>query len=156
MTANREAMTLERRAFEKWCYERFSTPENVCAKNGDGAYRITNIQHAWLGWQAAIAHLSRDAEPVGYLIKFTDGSVTFRPHIPDGTRDSCGRRNPAPGTSYPLYTHPSEDARDAARYRWLRVHSTGPAEPWSTHSCPESLDDVVDAAMAKESGNGNG
>lgn len=38
-------------------------------------------------------------------------------------------------------------AKDAARYRWLRVHSTGPAEPWSTHSEPASLDAVVDEAI---------
>jgi hypothetical protein len=37
--------------------------------------------------------------------------------------------------------------RDAARYRWLRVHSTGPVEPWSTHSAPESLDAIVDASI---------
>lgn len=41
--------------------------------------------------------------------------------------------------------------RDAARYRWLRVHSTNPVEPWSTHPNPESLDtsldEAIDAAM---------
>lgn len=42
---------------------------------------------------------------------------------------------------------------DAERYRWLRVHSTGPVEPWSTHGSPESLDAAIDAARsaAKES-----
>jgi hypothetical protein len=40
-----------------------------------------------------------------------------------------------------------ERERDAARYRWLRAHSTQPAEGWSTHSNPESLDATVDEAM---------
>jgi len=35
---------------------------------------------------------------------------------------------------------------DAERYRWLRVNSTQPAEGWSTHSSPESLDAEIDAA----------
>ena len=42
----------------------------------------------------------------------------------------------------------AECERDAARYRWLRIHSTQPAEGWSTHSNPESLDTAVDEAMA--------
>ena len=37
--------------------------------------------------------------------------------------------------------------KDAARYRWLRVHSTGPSEGWSTHSNPESFDAAIDAAL---------
>ena len=41
----------------------------------------------------------------------------------------------------------AELEKDAARYRWLREHSTQPAEPWSTHSNPESLDDAIDAAL---------
>lgn len=41
--------------------------------------------------------------------------------------------------------------RDAERYRWLRVNSTQPAEGWSTHSNPESLDATVDEAMASQS-----
>lgn len=42
-------------------------------------------------------------------------------------------------------------SKDAARYRWLRVHSTGPSEPWSSHSNPESLDAIIDAKMDEES-----
>jgi hypothetical protein len=42
--------------------------------------------------------------------------------------------------------------QDALRYRWLRANSTQPVEPWSTHSCPESLDDVVDAEMKNRPG----
>jgi hypothetical protein len=42
--------------------------------------------------------------------------------------------------------------QDALRYRWLRANSTQPAEPWSTHSCPESLDEVVDAEMKSRPG----
>lgn len=41
----------------------------------------------------------------------------------------------------------AELEKDAARYRWIREHSTQPAEPWSTHSTPESLDDAIDAAL---------
>ena len=36
-----------------------------------------------------------------------------------------------------------------ARYRWLRANSTQPAEGWSTHSCPESLDAEIDKAIAE-------
>lgn len=43
---------------------------------------------------------------------------------------------------------------DAERYRWLRVHSTGPSEGWSTHVNPESLDAVVDAAISAAKGKG--
>lgn len=35
---------------------------------------------------------------------------------------------------------------DAERYRWLRINSVRPAEPWSTHEAPESLDAAIDAA----------
>lgn len=56
----------------------------------------------------------------------------------------------------PLYTHPSEDARDAARYRWLRnggIYSLGykdhGAGPEFNHS--DDLDAEIDAAIAKES-----
>jgi len=45
---------------------------------------------------------------------------------------------------------------DAERYRYLRIHSTGPVEPWSTHKSPESLDEtldqVVDASIAAQEG----
>lgn len=34
----------------------------------------------------------------------------------------------------------------AERYRWLRLHSTQPVEPWSTHRDPESLDAAIDRA----------
>lgn len=44
-------------------------------------------------------------------------------------------------------TQLEEAYKDACRYRWLRVHSTQPSESWSTHSNPESLDAVVDAAI---------
>lgn len=40
--------------------------------------------------------------------------------------------------------------RDGERYRWLRVNSTQPAEGWSTHSNPESLDAAIDSAMKKD------
>jgi hypothetical protein len=49
---------------------------------------------------------------------------------------------------FPLYTHPSQDAKDAARYRWLRENGE-PNEgmnyrpDWST----ELYDDAIDAAM---------
>jgi len=36
-----------------------------------------------------------------------------------------------------------------ARYNWLRTNSTQPAEGWSTHSCPESLDAEIDKAIAE-------
>ena len=36
-----------------------------------------------------------------------------------------------------------------ARYNWLRTNSTQPAEDWSTHSCPESLDAEIDKAIAE-------
>jgi hypothetical protein len=45
-----------------------------------------------------------------------------------------------------------ELAKDAERYRWLRVNSTQLAEDWSTHSDPESLDESIDSAIqAKKS-----
>ena len=40
------------------------------------------------------------------------------------------------------------DRLDAERYRWLRINSTKPVEPWSTHT-PESFDAMVDGEIAR-------
>ena len=45
---------------------------------------------------------------------------------------------------------PEGVAQDAARYQWLRVNSTKPVEPWSTHT-PESFDKMVDEEIKHRS-----
>ena len=66
----------------------------------------------------------------------------------------------------PLYTHPApsaEDARDAARYRWLRNDQTGMAEVAILVGrfddveikFGDELDEAVDQALAAERGEGN-
>jgi hypothetical protein len=106
----------------------------------------------------AIDALARATEPV-YQIRTYDGKWL------DDTRDNylavreCDRRI--------LYTHPPEparDAKDAARYRWLRerveVKREGGfwwlAEMEGGFPCTEdftgNLDTEIDAAMAQESG----
>lgn len=52
------------------------------------------------------------------------------------------------------------DSKDAARYRWLREQHNMPIRSWHvrtpSNDVPEieGLDDAIDSAMAKESGNG--
>lgn len=74
--------------------------------------------------------------------------------LPERLREACAklRTRPIPLSDMIPLMQEAADAieraeQDAKRYRWLRENSTQPAEPWSTHSGPESLDEVVDAAI---------
>lgn len=56
----------------------------------------------------------------------------------------------------PLYTAPEQEARDAARYRWLRhgdndeglIRSDGKTQHWLLRN--EELDSAIDAAMKEK------
>lgn len=96
-------------------------------------------------WSVVRAYLSCAAEPVGELVRLGSspytgeyGSVFWR----DNTPPPCGTK---------LYAHPSEDARDAKRYRWLSEHEN--ADLYMENPGKDALDAAVDAAMAKENGN---
>lgn len=136
-----------------------------------------NVEPVKRGLQAAIANLSRAAKPVASVVIVRDRDanvdVSYLQWIdsrglPDGTK---------------LYTYLPEpaDAKDAARYRWLRqflsIEDVGDAEMvyalvvdnegledkasrarcWGCaeyHESAPGADDAIDAAMAQESGDG--
>ena len=90
---------------------------------------------------AQIANLSRAAEPVGYVWFADDGAVRM------WSRDAKGINRPG---AVPVFTHPSEDARDldakdANRFRFWCGRTQCDLDHWRRE---------IDAAMAKENGNG--
>lgn len=169
----RAAMTLERQAFEKW----ITAPpfERGIERYGEqsawpGNYQDYDTQIAWNGWQAAIEHLSRAAEPVGTLVVEPDKTNQYGKNAHVVLHDECMQR---PIGAHPIYTHPSEDARDAQRYRWFRDNHYRWNAPYFDDGrwyvptgeragglqiqdaiSYETMDAAIDAAMAKENGNG--
>lgn len=156
MTAEREAMT-ERQAFEKWVLDSREVPANF--NRTPSGYFDWVTESVWAAWQAAIAHLSRAAEPV-YQARATDDSwwdVSEELYV---ATSATGRRI--------LYTHPPEparDAKDAARYRWLRDRmyrfeiEAGVLDSKAFAERPRigygrEVDSAIDNAMTKENGNG--
>lgn len=151
MTPEREAMT-ERQAFEKFWSERM---RNVPLQGPVP----TPKELSYNAWQAAIAHLSRAAEPIGWAKDFGD----------EETRVSWSRQPPEFGKGgwWLIYANPFEparDVRDAARYRWLRDRmyrfeiEAGVLDSKAFAQRPRigygrEIDSAIDNAMTKENGN---
>lgn len=143
MTTNRDAMTLERQAFEDW----YTTHAFDYSRDPIGS-RDCSLQ--WEAWQAALAHLSRAAEPVDSVPCPKCGApCSYSEH-----------EEPFGFVRKWAYTHPSEDARDARDTRTALDDAlqfgTGftvdgkridPARVVIYHGHPKD-----DAAMAQESG----
>lgn len=165
MTSNRDAMPLERQAFEEW-FESWNDPHVGIVE--------TQIKKgaAWAAWQ----HLSRAAEPVAEI----GPCWSLRYCGNDSIATLAKRHNLQTGTK--LYTLPPEPARDAnnkpwtdsekehmqaaaelvaererlakdvARYRYVRVNlPQGTFGDADVHDA-DSWDEAIDAAMAQEPG----
>jgi hypothetical protein len=165
MTAEREAMTLE------------AVRDSIRYAYGDGG----NVNFADLRrWADAIdAHLSRTAEPDYWAAIDEEGDVEMAYSTDDGSGGSIARTacnqwiNDHGGAFHlrPLFAHPSEDWRDAARLdaidKWTaagrRVEFAkslfGPGVEIGLHEpirafAKGSAREAIDAAMAQERSNG--
>jgi hypothetical protein len=130
MTTDREAMTLERQAFEEW----------AASKPDDWFDEASAEAIAWSAWQTR-ADLSRAAEPVGVVDSLIGSHGGFSHAVFKASNVPVGTK---------LYAHPSEDARDAKRYRWLRdgSYQRTQAVTFAGHAYwDEELDAAIDAAI---------
>lgn len=108
----------------------------------------------------AIAEWNARDEDKGEAVAWMRRNVTYKAH--DGS-NLTGRRDGERILSerkvyeddIPLYTRPSttsaEDARDAARYRWLRENEDDRNRVFQS-SCFEDLDKAIDAVVSAERG----
>lgn|SRR6185312_13063495 len=156
MTSEREAMTLERQAFEHaFASGDVDYDAHIFRQFHDGSYYDEHAQDKWEGWQAAFKHLSRAAEPVAEIGPYW----SLRYCGNDSIHAVAERHNLQVGTT--LYTRPPEparDAKDAARFHWLLENcSTNGGlgvEIFIGDEAPDAEDLIerIDAAMAQESG----
>lgn len=136
-------------------------------------FRTTvEVEAAWEGWKAntAIAAMlaAEITEPVAWSCQDTINDDDGCPIGMDEPRVHWGSGCPDDDGGWsPLYgrPQPAQDAKDAARYRWLRDKSGRAGSPYIRCDDPPfkpmdywitagTADSCIDRAMAKESGNG--
>src|SRR6185437_5998788 len=139
MTAEREAMMLERQAFEKW----YAANAFTYFRDPIGS-RDCSLQ--WEAWQAALSYA---AEPVYQYRGWNGDWCDCSKNVFDGAHPELRRI---------LYTHPPEPARDAKRDQRMFIEGWRAAAEWANRW--DLISDVdspawitrFDAAMAQESG----
>jgi hypothetical protein len=94
---------------------------------------------AWANASESLAaHDAQQQEPVAWRVRHYDSQQWMF------TENAQGDWK----TEEPLYTHPSQDARDAARYRWLRDVATEGDWNWLRDVIAEKLDTAIDETIA--------
>ena len=142
-----------REAFEAWMKSREGYPF---------AGQFADLM--WKAWQAALAHASSATVKENLTVGSGDEVAT----VCDCAKARRGflvfaQSNGPVQVGTKLYTHPApsaEDARDVARYRYVRnscgefVRYAGGGSYWLLED--EALDKAIDQALAAERGEGNG
>lgn len=162
MTAEREAMTLERQAFVQWL-ETLQPPIPT----------TTEVKRAWQGYQAAwqyvrekadfatrmteriAASLSRTAEPVG-LLHIGGNTTAVEMVVTPADLGEWGKLKDDPRVlreGVPVYLHPSEDGREVTNEMVLRaVHAS---LDWPHPLTHFEARKVLEAVMAEDSSDGD-
>lgn len=172
MGNEREAMTLEQVRDE---LRKIADACPAAATKIDVALRLRRMEHMQAKLRVIAdsidAHLSRAAEPVAWIDlrdlaeldseKYGDYAVHM-PIVGPKHKTAFEAKYGPMRFSVPLYTNtpePARDAKDAARYRWLRDHGV-PELCIAVDGLPSyidhryAVDQIADAAMAQESDDG--
>lgn len=145
--------------------------ESAASYGGRGGYNKQRGDEAMEVWRDMLATAPQlhPAEPVAWRTFDGEGGYDYRSYEDNETyRDDYIKRNGPkyPNWVQPLYLHPQpldQDAKDAARYRWLRDKSGRDGQPyircddepfapmdyWITAA---TADMCIDRAMSQESG----
>ena len=164
----REALTDERAKFEKWALSEAGGwwPDALTRAGED--YKAGAVTKQWVGWQARAALDERPrAEPVAWL-ESPHGQIRANPlwklrEAPQTLQWSIPLYPPSSPVQQPSEPQPkqSDEARDAARYQWLRATFNGEIgdgaaanHAWNilelgylNANKPADLDAAIDAAM---------
>jgi hypothetical protein len=107
---------------------------------------------AWEAWQAAVAWMGGEGEAVAWI--YAHEVDVLRERSNNVVAAAIHPQSELPADAVKLYTHPPRadaDARDAARYRWLREGHPGTYNTIMIHAGAQ-LDQAIDQALAAERG----